>query len=103
MAVKTTPAARKGKAKAKAKARAKSWTVYVLRSLSRGYLYTGIARDVTRRVAEHNAGKGAKYARAHRPWAIVWTEQGHTHSTALRREHAIKKMTRAAKLCLVAS
>lgn len=78
-----------------------SWTVYVLRSLPRGYLYTGIALDVARRLDAHNAGKGAKYARAHRPWVVAWTEPGHTKSSALQREYAIKKMTRAAKLILV--
>lgn len=73
----------------------------MLRSATRGHLYTGIALDVARRLAQHNAGKGAKRTRASGPWHVVFVEAGHTRSTALKREWAIKRMRRAAKLALV--
>lgn len=79
-----------------------AFCVYVLKSEPRGDLYTGIAVDVLRRLAEHNAGKGAKRTRASRPWALVYVEEGHTRSSALKRERAIKRMRRAARLALVA-
>lgn len=78
------------------------WSVYVLQSIEHGHLYTGIALDVLARLAAHNAGKGAKRARAQRPWRLVYVEDGHTHSTALKRELAIKGLSRAAKLRLLA-
>ncbi len=73
----------------------------MLRSATRGHLYTGIAVDVERRLSLHNAGKGAKRTRASRPWVVVYTEAGHTRSSALRRERAIKKLGRAKRLALV--
>jgi putative endonuclease len=81
---------------------ARTWSVYVLESATRRHLYTGIAIDVARRVALHNAGKGAKRTRAQRPWTVAWVEPGHTRSSALKRERQIKRLRRAAKLELLA-
>lgn len=78
----------------------KPWWVYVLRCCD-GSLYTGIATDVDRRAAEHNAGTGAKYTRSHRPIEVVYREQLPDRSTALKREAAIKKLPRASKMALV--
>ncbi len=77
------------------------WYVYVLYSVSSGRLYTGISTAPSRRLGEHNAGKGAKATRAGRPWRIVRTETLPTKGLALKREAAIKKLRRAEKLVLV--
>ncbi len=60
-------------------------------------LYTGIARDVEARFLVHKGGKGAKFTRANRPIKIVHREEFSSRSEALRREAAIKKMTKAEK------
>lgn len=78
-----------------------SWFVYILASFSTGRLYTGISTEPERRLREHNGGpRGAKYTRSGRPWKIVRLEEVPSRSAALKREHAIKKMNRAAKLAL---
>ena len=77
------------------------WFVYVLRCRD-GSLYTGISTDVSDRVAAHNAGKGARYTRARRPVQVIHVERKRTRSTALKREAAIKALSRAQKLALVA-
>lgn len=77
-----------------------AWYVYMLRCCDDS-LYTGIATDVERRFAEHVNGKGAKYTRAHKPAAVVYREEMPDKSEALRREAAIKKLSRAEKLRLI--
>jgi putative endonuclease len=74
------------------------WFVYIVRCADDS-LYTGIAKDVARRVGEHNAtGRlGANYTRARRPVALVYTEAVESRSAAARREHEIKQMTRLGK------
>lgn len=76
--------------------------VYILRC-GDGSLYTGITTDVARRVAVHNAGKGAKYTRSRLPVTVVYQEPQPDKSAALRREIKIKAMTRAEKLKLIES
>ncbi len=67
-----------------------------------GTLYTGITTDLERRIEEHNSSeKGAKYTRARRPVKLCYTEVCEDRSSASRREHAIKKMTRTQKLRLI--
>lgn len=75
-----------------------SWHVYLVRCAD-GSLYTGIATDVERRVQEHNSDDtvGAKYTRARRPITLVYHEAVDTRSAALKREHAIRKMSKAEK------
>ena len=75
--------------------------VYILRC-GDGSLYTGIARDVDRRLAVHRSGKGAKYTRGRGPVTIVYREECPDKSTALRREAAIKRLTHAEKETLIA-
>lgn len=70
--------------------------VYMVRCAD-GSLYTGIALDVEKRVARHNLGKGSKYCRARLPVQLVYTEEVETFSLALKREYAIKQLTRAQK------
>ena len=76
------------------------WYVYVLRCAD-GTLYTGITTDVTRRLEEHNRGAGAKYTRRRTPVTLLFIEAAEDRSSASRREHAIKGLTRRGKLELV--
>ena len=76
------------------------WKVYMLRCCD-GSLYTGITTDIDRRVAEHNAGRGAKYTRSRRPVEAVYLEECEDHSCALRRELEIKALPREKKLKLI--
>ena len=78
----------------------KKWSVYIL-LCSDGSLYTGITTDVDRRVREHNSGKGSKYVRSRRPAELVWREDAESRSEALRREAAIKALSKADKERLV--
>lgn len=75
--------------------------VYILRCRD-GTLYTGMAKDVARRLDAHNRGKGAKYTRGRGPVEVVYQERCSSKSAALRRESAIKKLSRAEKLALIA-
>jgi len=74
--------------------------VYIVRCRD-GSLYTGTARDVAKRVAEHNSGKGAKYTRSRGPVVVLWQEGPMTLSRALRREHQIKGISRTQKEALL--
>ena len=76
------------------------WFVYMLRC-GDGSLYTGYTDDVERRLAVHQSGKGAKYTRSHQPVALAYQEEWPTRSEALKREAAIKKLTRQQKLRLI--
>ena len=58
-----------------------------------GSYYTGWTVDPVRREKQHNLGRGAKYTRQHRPVHLVYLEEVPDHSSALKRERAIKKMT----------
>ncbi|MBR3785291.1 MAG: GIY-YIG nuclease family protein [Firmicutes bacterium] len=67
-----------------------------------GTLYTGWTTDVERRVTCHNAGKGAKYTRPRLPVELVYYETFETKEEAMRREAAIKKLSKERKELLVA-
>ena len=73
--------------------------VYLLRCRD-GSLYCGWTDDLERRVATHNAGKGARYTRSRKPVRLVWSEELADRSAALKREIAVKRLTRAQKLAL---
>lgn len=75
--------------------------VYVVECAD-GTYYTGYTTDVERRVAEHNAGTGARYTRGRTPVTVVHTETYPTQSDAMQREYAIKQLRRAQKERLVA-
>lgn len=80
----------------------RAWHVYILRCAD-GTLYTGVTTDLERRVREHNEDpKGAKYTRARRPVALVHAEAHGSRAAATVREAAIKKLSRSAKLALLA-
>ena len=72
------------------------YTVYIL-LCEDGTLYTGIAKNVRERFAQHVAGTGARYTRAHKPLRIVYRERKRGRSSALKREAAIKAMSRGEK------
>jgi len=81
--------------------KAMDWTVYIIRCCD-GTLYTGITTELARRFAEHRKrDRGAKYFSGRRPEAVVFSENGHTRKSAARREAAIKKLSREAKLRLI--
>lgn len=66
-----------------------------------GTLYTGYAADLDKRLETHNRGAGAKYTRNRLPVTLRYHENFETKSEAMRREHAIKKLTRSAKMILI--
>lgn len=77
------------------------WTVYLARC-GDGTLYTGVTTDPLRRLAEHNAGCGAAYTRSRLPVTLVYWELVADRSGALRREYAIRRLTRDQKEALAA-
>lgn len=80
----------------------KKWQVYILRCKD-NTLYTGITDNLEKRLAAHNAGKGAKYTRGRGPTEVVYAELYDNKSQALRREFQIKHLSREAKLALCSS
>ncbi len=66
-----------------------------------GTLYTGYTSDTARREAMHNSGRGAKYTRSRLPVKLVYREELPSRSEAMKREAAIKKLTREQKLELI--
>jgi putative endonuclease len=78
------------------------WTLYILRCAD-GTLYTGIARDVAKRVAQHEAGKGARYTKGRGPFTVLLTRRCRCKGDALRLEYAIKQLKRAEKEALTRS
>ncbi len=76
------------------------YTVYILRCAD-GSLYTGIAKDAQKRLAQHNAGKGAKYTRSRLPAELVYTEPAPDKSAALKREIELKRLSHAEKQQLI--
>ena len=74
--------------------------VYVVECAD-GTYYTGYTTDVERRVAEHDAGEGAKYTRGRAPVELRHVESYDSRSAAMSREYEIKRLTRAEKEALV--
>ena len=74
--------------------------VYIVKC-SDGSYYTGYSPDLKRRVALHNAGRGAKYTRARRPVKLVWCKRYRYFKTAFKAEIAVKKLSRAQKTRLI--
>lgn len=86
---------KKKKAAAKAKP-AKKWHLYVLLCKD-GTLYCGITNDLVRRIAQHNAGKGARYTRGRGPVILQRSWPQKNKSAALKAEFSFKKLCRSAK------
>lgn len=76
------------------------WCVYVLRC-GDGSLYTGATNDIVKRLSAHQAGKAAKYTRSHLPVELVYSEPCASKSEALKRELAIKGLSRQEKMRLI--
>lgn len=66
-----------------------------------GTLYTGWTNNLEKRLKDHNDGKGAKYTKARRPVVLVYHETFETKEEAMRREYAIKQLSRAEKEKLI--
>ena len=78
-----------------------SYFVYIL-ECSDGTLYTGITKDIEKRLDEHNnSTKGAKYTKARRPVKLVYSEDSDDRSSASKREYALKQLTREEKIRLI--
>ena len=77
-----------------------AWYVYIVRCADNS-LYTGVAKNIQARLAQHNAGTGAKYTRSRCPVILVYTETAVDHGAALRKEYALKRLTPAAKRALI--
>lgn len=73
---------------------------YILKC-SDGTLYTGWTNDIDKRLKDHNEGRGAKYTRARTPVVLVYYETFSTKEEAMKREYAIKHMTRKQKEKLI--
>ena len=77
-----------------------SWHVYIVRCADDS-LYTGVAKDLAARIAQHNAGGGAKYTRSRLPVELVYAENAGNRSAAQKREAQIKKLPSAGKRELI--
>lgn len=77
-----------------------TWYLYILRCAD-GSLYTGITTDVDRRLEAHRSGTGAKYTRGRGPLTLLYRETCGSHSDALKRELAVKRLTRGQKEALI--
>ena len=73
-----------------------TWFVYLLRCAD-GSLYTGISNDVLRRLEQHNSGTASRYTRSRLPAVLVYQEPQGSRSLALKRELAIKALSRHEK------
>ena len=78
-----------------------AWFVYIVQCAD-GSLYTGIARDLGQRLAQHNGERpgGARFTRGRRPVRLIWSTAAPDRSAASRREAGIKKLSRTQKLAL---
>ena len=76
------------------------WYVYIVRCRN-GSLYTGIATDVERRLAEHQANKGAKYLQGRGPLKLVLKKRIGNKGRALKVERKVKGLTRQEKEALI--
>jgi putative endonuclease len=77
------------------------WHVYIIRCRD-GTLYTGIANNLQKRIAEHNSEEGgARYTRSRRPVELVYSEQAPSRAESLKREYEVKRMPRAEKNKLI--
>jgi predicted GIY-YIG superfamily endonuclease len=80
--------------------KANPWFVYILRCADSS-LYTGITNDLNRRLEQHNAGTASRYTRSRLPVVLVYQEECTTKGKALKRELAIKSLSRKAKEALI--
>ena len=79
-----------------------TWFVYLMRCADNS-LYTGITNDLPRRLEQHNAGTASRYTRSRLPVELVYHEPQESQSHALKRELAIKALSRQEKESLIRS
>lgn len=77
-----------------------SWYIYIIRCKD-NRLYTGITKDLERRVKEHNSGYGCRFTKYRAPVKLVHSEEAASRPEALKREAAIKSLRRVKKLELI--
>lgn len=85
---------------ANADSSADTWVVYIMRCADNS-LYTGITKDVDRRLKQHNAGAASRYTRGRLPVSLEYQEEQPNQSMALKRELAIKALSRQEKESLI--
>ena len=78
------------------------WFVYIVECRDKS-LYTGITNNLEKRLNKHNSGKGAKYTRARKPVSLKYYEEVDSKSIALKREIAIKKLSKNQKIKLISN
>ena len=76
------------------------WFVYIIECRTAD-LYVGIAKDVIKRVRDHNKGYGARYTKFRRPVKLLYFEKTENYNLARKREQEIKKFSREKKLILI--
>lgn len=76
------------------------WLVYLLECADQSF-YCGATNDLERRLKQHNSGRGSKYCLTRLPVVCVYSEPAKNKSAALKREYAIKQLSRAQKLALI--
>lgn len=74
----------------------KEWFIYICRC-SDNTFYTGATTDVDKRIKKHNSGTGARYTKTRRPVTLLYSEKFPSKSEALKREYAIKQLSRKEK------
>ena len=74
--------------------------VYIVKC-SDDTLYTGWTNNLEKRILTHNKGKGAKYTKSRLPVEVVYYEEFEDKIEAMKREYAIKKLSRQQKLMLI--
>ena len=82
------------------KRRSEKWFLYILRCSDLS-LYTGITKDIERRMKMHAEGKAARYTRTRRPLELVYQEVCKTRTEALTRECFVKALPKEKKLALI--
>ena len=80
----------------KRKKKTAAWLLYVLKCRD-GTLYTGITTDLPRRVQQHNDGRASRYTRSRIPVKLLFSEPCRGHSQALKKEYAMKRLSRKEK------
>ena len=78
----------------------KAWFVYLVRAAN-GALYCGISDDPQRRFAQHQSGKGARFFHTSPALALAYVEACAGKGDVLRRERAIKRLSKSAKEALI--
>ncbi len=80
----------------KAKKKPSRWLLYILKCSDTTF-YTGITNDLQRRIERHNDGSASRYTRSRRPVKLIYFERCRNKSSALKKECAVKSLSRVEK------